>query len=59
MGVNYHMGIDNIQTLMKTYDTKIIIPTHYRDNTRDKLRSLGFNNVIICEDGYQFNLDSK
>ena len=50
-----HMGIDNIEYLAKTYQ-KQIIPTHLLDTTREKLREMNIENVLLVEDGYKFEI---
>lgn len=55
-GDNYHMGIDNIKELIRIDNKKKIIPTHFRDETKEKLINMNLNNVIIVEDGYQFEI---
>ena len=49
-GTKYHMGIDDIETIRKAYENKIIA-THLRDDTREELQKKSLKNVIIPEDG--------
>ena len=51
-GSKYHMGIDNIETIRKTYKNKIIA-THLRDDTREELKKKCLKDVIIKEDGVE------
>lgn len=50
VGDIYHMGIDNIEYLHNKYLDKTLVGTHFRDDTREKLRELNYKNVIIGED---------
>lgn len=49
------MGIDNIKYLAKKYD-KQIIATHLRDTTREELKKEENRNILVVEDGYQFEI---
>lgn len=49
------MGIDDIETIRKTYENKIIA-THLRDDTRDKLKKKCLKDVIIKEDGTEIDI---
>lgn len=51
----YHMGIDNIQELLKISNKKKILLTHFRDSTREYVKKMKLNNVLIVDDGYIFN----
>ena len=51
-GTNYHMGINEIETIRKTYKNKIIA-THLRDDTREELKKKCLKDVIIKEDGVE------
>ena len=51
-GTNYHMGINDIETIRKTYKNKIIA-THLRDDTREELKKKCLKDVIIKEDGVE------
>lgn len=51
-GTNYHMGINEIETIRKTYKNKIIA-THLRDDTREELKKKCLKDVIIKEDGIE------
>lgn len=55
-GDKYHMGIDSIKKLINIDDRKKIIPTHYRDITKEKIKEMRLNNVLIVEDGYEFEI---
>lgn len=52
-----HMGIDSIISLQKINDTKQIIPVHYRDETKEKLKSMNLEKVLIVDDRYQFTIE--
>lgn len=52
------MGIDDIETIRKTYENKIIA-THLRDDTRDKLKKKCLKDVIIKEDGTEIDIWKK
>ena len=52
----YHMGIDDIQKIRKMDKSKTIIPIHYRDKTREKLKNINIENLLVVEDGYEFNI---
>lgn len=49
-GNKYHMGIDDIETIRKTYKNRMIA-THLRDDTREELKKKCLEDVIIKEDG--------
>ena len=51
-GTNYHMGINDIEIIRKTYKNKIIA-THLRDDTREELKKKCLKDVIIKEDGVE------
>ena len=48
-GNKYHMGIDDIETIRKTYKNRMIA-THLRDDTREELKKKCLEDVIIKED---------
>ena len=51
-GDQNHMGIDNMIEL-KSFNEKLnIIPVHYRDETREKLRAMHLPHVHVVDDGY-------
>ncbi len=52
-GDNCHLGINDIITLR--HNSKIIC-THVRDMTREKLKELKLENVIIEEDGFEIEI---
>lgn len=54
-GNHDHMGIDNIKYLTEKYN-KQILSTHLRDTTREKLKEENNRNIIVVEDGYQFEI---
>ena len=54
-GDSSHMGINDIEYLAKTYK-KQIIPTHLLDTTREKLKEMNIENVLLVEDGYKFEI---
>ena len=51
-----HMGINNIKYLTEKYNKKIIA-THLRDTTREQLNKEKNKNILVVEDGYQFNIE--
>lgn len=53
----HHMGIDSIQKLQNINNDKLIIPIHYRDKTKEKLKEINLNNVIIVNDNYKFVIE--
>lgn len=55
-GDSCHMGIDNINYLIEKYN-KQIITTHLRDTTREVLNKEKYENILVVEDGYQFNIE--
>lgn len=52
----FHMGIDNIKYLTEKYN-KRIIATHLRDTTMEQLNKEKNKNILVVEDGYQFNIE--
>lgn len=54
-GDHCHMGIDNIKYLIEKYN-KQIIATHLRDTTREELKKENNKNILVVEDGYQFEI---
>lgn len=54
-GNHDHMGIDNIKYLVEKYN-KEIIATHLRDMTRAELNKQNYKNILVVEDGYQFEI---
>lgn len=56
IGDKYHMGIDNVKELLHRNRNLEIIPTHFRDGTREKLKQMNLKNVSIVDDGYEFEL---
>lgn len=54
-GDHCHMGIDNIKYLAEKYK-KQIIATHLRDTTREELKKEDNKNILVVEDGYQFEI---
>ncbi len=54
-GDKSHMGIDNLKYLTDKYN-KIIIPTHMKDETREKLISLRLPKIMVKEDGYEMEV---
>lgn len=57
IGDKYHMGIDSIKELLMHNKNLKIIPTHFRDNTREKLKLMNLKNISIVDDGYEFELE--
>lgn len=54
----YHMGINDIKTLLKLNSNKKILLTHFRDETRKKIQKLNLDSIVVCWDGYSFRLDN-
>ncbi len=54
-GNHDHMGIDNIKYLAEKYN-KQIVATHLRDTTREVLKKEDNKNILVVEDGYQFEI---
>lgn len=54
-GTEFHMGINDLKYLSEKY-TKLIIPTHLKDATREELKKLNLSNIPEKEDGYQFEI---
>ena len=50
-----HMGIDNINFLLKKYNKKIVT-THLREEVRKKIIDLKNKNYMLGEDGEEFNI---
>lgn len=55
IGNDDHVGIDNIEYLVKKYNKKIVV-THLRDMTRLKWKKKNNNQVVVPEDGYIFEI---
>ena len=55
VGDESHMGIDNLEYLIKKYN-KTIIATHMKDETREELNVRKLNNIFVKEDGYKMEL---
>lgn len=54
---NYkHLGIDQIDALADEYPTTTFIPTHFRDEVRDHLRTHNPHNFLIPDDGSTFKV---
>lgn len=53
----YHMGIDNVKNIILKNKSLKIIPTHFRDNTKEMLKSMNLKNVFIVDDGYEFEME--
>ncbi len=56
VGDEKHMGIDNIIELINLNENINIIPTHYRDSTREKLHTLHLPHIDVVDDGYTFSI---
>lgn len=54
-GNDKHMGIDNIELLLNKYN-KRIIATHKQENTRIILKEMNTYNLVILNDGEEFNI---
>ncbi len=55
IGDKSHMGIDNLKYLTDKYN-KVIIPTHIKDETREELKKLNTQKILVNEDGYEFEM---
>ena len=53
-GVIAHMGLPDIEELMEKYKDKKIIPTHMHDDTRQTAKVKNLENLVILEDGEEF-----
>lgn len=51
-GDSSHMGIDNLEYLVKKHNSKIIA-THLKDETREELLNLKLDKILVKEDGYK------
>lgn len=51
-----HMGIDSIISLQKINNNKLIIPVHYRDETKEVLKNMKLKNILIIDDKYKFKI---
>lgn len=58
IGDEYHMGIDNIKKLLGQNKNLQIIPTHYRDSTKEQLIKMNLENILIVDDGYKFEMEN-
>lgn len=56
IGEQGHMGINDIEKLIKIDDSKKIIAVHHRESTKEILKQKALKNVIIGEDGYSFEI---
>ncbi len=56
-GNDYHMGIDDIQKLICDYPDKTFILTHFRDETKNKLKDMNLKNILVVDDGYSFKVE--
>lgn len=56
-GDSKHMGIDNIEYLANTYKNCKFVVSHLRDDTRDAISLNNYINIIIPNDGDEFNLE--
>ncbi len=52
----YHMGFDNVQKLHKYDFSKKIILTHFRDETKEYVKTIKLDNIFVVEDGDKFEL---
>lgn len=51
-----HMGINDINRLASSSQSLTFIPTHFRDETFEMLQSNNPNQLLIINDGYNFEL---
>lgn len=51
IGDDSHMGINNILNLLEEYSMLKIIPIHMHDKTRQKIKKLKKENLMLFEDG--------
>lgn len=58
IGDEYHMGIDNVKKLLGQNKNLQIIPTHYRDSTKEQLTKMNLENILIVDDGYKFEMEN-
>lgn len=58
IGDEYHMGIDNVKKLLGQNKNLKIIPTHYRDSTKEQLIKMNLENILIVDDGYKFEIEN-
>lgn len=51
-----HMGLVDIEELLKKYPNRKIIPTHMHDNTKEIALNMSNDNFILLNDGesYEF-----
>ena len=54
-GNDKHMGITDIELLLKKHN-KIIIATHMQQKTRITLKEMKIDNLIVPDDGEEFNI---
>lgn len=52
IGDDNHMGIDSVLVLKELNQQLKIIPTHYRDDAREKLRAMRLPHIHVVDDGY-------
>lgn len=58
IGDEYHMGIDDVKKLLGQNKNLQIIPTHYRDSTKEQLTKMDLENILIVDDGYKFEMEN-
>lgn len=58
IGDEYHMGIDNVKKLLEQNKNLKIIPTHFRDSTKEELIKMNLENLLIVNDGYKFEMEN-
>ena len=56
-GTSKHMGIDMLKGLSKKYPKCKFVTSHMEENTREELKKLNIENVIVPEDGQLINID--
>lgn len=57
VGDHHHMGIDNMLELSGLNDKATLIPTHFRDEVREKMRAMDIpGNIKIVDDGFSFKI---
>lgn len=59
VGDTKHMGVDIMQLLVKKYPKVTIIPTHMRDDVRQALQELHYNNLVVLHDGQEITIASN
>lgn len=56
VGDKNHMGIDSLIELKSLNENLKLLPVHYRDETREKLKSMHLADIPAIDDGYDFTI---